>query len=194
MHLSELGTTAASGIAHWRLGNVDRNLVLRLGLPGAIGAFAGATILSSLPADVAKPVVGVILLALGLKAIFLVTTLLGMTGLWLAVMADTGATVLVTANALRLLRRHTGPISFAPTWRALARFAVAAVPAFIAGFGVFLLTGAASGWTSDGRIGGFLGAVLVGGTSLVVYVGALALLRAPEVKIATGAVRRILRR
>ena len=96
--------------------------------------------------------------------------------------------------ALRLLRRHTGPISFAPTWRALARFAVAAVPAFIAGFGVFLLTGAASGWTSDGRIGGFLGAVLVGGTSLVVYVGALALLRAPEVKIATGAVRRILRR
>lgn len=96
--------------------------------------------------------------------------------------------------ALRLLRRHTGPISFAPTWRALARFAVAAVPAFIAGFGVFLLTGAASGWTSDGRIGGFLGAVLVGGTSLVVYVGALALLRAPEVKIATDAVRRILRR
>jgi len=46
-----------------------------------------------------------IALALGLKAIFLVTTLLGMTGLWLAVLADTGATVLVTANALRLLRR-----------------------------------------------------------------------------------------
>lgn len=46
-----------------------------------------------------------IALALGLKAIFLVTTLLGMTGLWLAVLADTGATVLVTANALRLLRK-----------------------------------------------------------------------------------------
>ncbi|WP_236347763.1 Zn(II)/Cd(II)/Pb(II) translocating P-type ATPase ZntA [Enterobacter cancerogenus] len=45
-------------------------------------------------------------IALGLKGIFLVTTLLGITGLWLAVLADTGATVLVTANALRLLRRQ----------------------------------------------------------------------------------------
>lgn len=44
-------------------------------------------------------------IALGLKGVFLVTTLLGMTGLWLAVLADTGATVLVTANALRLLRK-----------------------------------------------------------------------------------------
>ncbi|MGB8621257.1 MAG: heavy metal translocating P-type ATPase [Paracoccaceae bacterium] len=43
-------------------------------------------------------------LALGLKGVFLVTTLFGMTGLWIAVMADTGATVLVTLNALRLLR------------------------------------------------------------------------------------------
>ncbi|MFW0882125.1 Zn(II)/Cd(II)/Pb(II) translocating P-type ATPase ZntA [Cronobacter dublinensis] len=47
-----------------------------------------------------------IAIALGLKAVFLVTTLLGLTGLWLAVLADTGATVLVTANALRLLRQR----------------------------------------------------------------------------------------
>ncbi|MDX1000828.1 hypothetical protein GOE08_06760 [Sinorhizobium medicae] len=39
----------------------------------------------------------------GLKAIFLVTTLTGTTTLWMAILADTGATVLVTANALRLL-------------------------------------------------------------------------------------------
>ncbi|MBO9496099.1 zinc/cadmium/mercury/lead-transporting ATPase [Thalassotalea sp. G20_0] len=45
-----------------------------------------------------------IFLAVGSKAVFLVTTLLGMTGLWVAVLADTGATALVTANALRLLR------------------------------------------------------------------------------------------
>jgi Cd2+/Zn2+-exporting ATPase len=44
-----------------------------------------------------------IILALGSKAIFLVTTVLGITGMWIAVMADTGATVLVTLNALRLL-------------------------------------------------------------------------------------------
>jgi Zn2+/Cd2+-exporting ATPase len=44
-----------------------------------------------------------ITIALGLKAVFLVTTVLGVTGLWPAILADTGATVLVTANALRLL-------------------------------------------------------------------------------------------
>jgi Cd2+/Zn2+-exporting ATPase len=43
-------------------------------------------------------------IALGLKAVFLVTSVLGLTGLWIAIMADTGATVLVTLNALRLLR------------------------------------------------------------------------------------------
>ncbi len=44
-----------------------------------------------------------IVLSLGLKAVFLVTTVLGVTGLWPAILADTGATVLVTANAMRLL-------------------------------------------------------------------------------------------
>ncbi|WP_163883462.1 heavy metal translocating P-type ATPase [Rhizobium laguerreae] len=45
-----------------------------------------------------------ITIALGLKAVFLVTTIIGITGLWPAILADTGATVLVTINALRLLR------------------------------------------------------------------------------------------
>jgi len=45
-----------------------------------------------------------ITIALGLKVVFLVTTVLGITGLWPAILADTGATVLVTANAMRLLR------------------------------------------------------------------------------------------
>ncbi|QPT12564.1 zinc/cadmium/mercury/lead-transporting ATPase [Serratia rubidaea] len=45
-----------------------------------------------------------ITIALGLKAIFLVTSLLGFTGLWLAVLADSGATALVTLNAIRLLK------------------------------------------------------------------------------------------
>lgn len=42
--------------------------------------------------------------AVGLKLVFLGTTLAGVTGLWPAILADTGATVLVTLNALRLLR------------------------------------------------------------------------------------------
>lgn len=52
-----------------------------------------------------------IALALGLKAVFLVTSVLGYTGLWVAILADTGATVLVTANALRLLRFDAGKAS-----------------------------------------------------------------------------------
>ena len=44
-----------------------------------------------------------IAISLGLKAVFLVTTIVGLTGLWPAILADTGATVLVTMNALRLL-------------------------------------------------------------------------------------------
>jgi len=44
-----------------------------------------------------------IAIALGLKAAFLVTTIIGVTGLWPAILADTGATLIVTINALRLL-------------------------------------------------------------------------------------------
>lgn len=44
-----------------------------------------------------------IAISLGLKGVFLVTTVIGVTGLWPAILADTGATVLVTANAMRLL-------------------------------------------------------------------------------------------
>ncbi|SER59056.1 Cd2+/Zn2+-exporting ATPase [Tranquillimonas rosea] len=47
-------------------------------------------------------------IALGLKGVFLVTTIFGVTGLWIAILADTGATVLVTLNALRLLRFDPG--------------------------------------------------------------------------------------
>jgi Cd2+/Zn2+-exporting ATPase len=49
-----------------------------------------------------------IAIALGLKAVFLVTTIAGITGLWPAILADTGATVLVTLNALRLLSARPG--------------------------------------------------------------------------------------
>ena len=45
-----------------------------------------------------------VVLALGLKSIVLVTSLMGITGLWVAVLADSGATALVTLNALRLLK------------------------------------------------------------------------------------------
>ncbi|PZN06418.1 MAG: permease [Bacillota bacterium] len=65
VHLAELVTTATSGISHWRLGNVDRVTVLGLIVPGAVGAFSGAVLLSSLPGDLVRPYVAGFLLLLG---------------------------------------------------------------------------------------------------------------------------------
>lgn len=65
VHLAEVGTTFASGVAHWRFGNVDRRVVLLLGVPGAIGAFAGATALANLSTAAARPVMAVVLLLIG---------------------------------------------------------------------------------------------------------------------------------
>ncbi len=65
VHLAEIGTTLASGASHWKLGNTDWRLVARIGIPGAIGAFLGATVLSQLSTELAKPVMAVILGGLG---------------------------------------------------------------------------------------------------------------------------------
>jgi uncharacterized protein len=65
VHLAEVGTTLTSGLSHWRFGNVSWPLVARIGIPGAIGAFAGATLLSSLTGDWLAPAVAVVLFGLG---------------------------------------------------------------------------------------------------------------------------------
>jgi uncharacterized protein len=65
VHLAEIGTTLASGAAHWRFGNVDWRVVARIAVPGAVGAFVGATVLSSLSTESAAPWMAGILLALG---------------------------------------------------------------------------------------------------------------------------------
>ena len=66
VHLAELGTTLASGAAHWRFRNVDWRTVGLLAAPGAAGGFTGAVLLSSLSAEAAKPVISTILVGLGL--------------------------------------------------------------------------------------------------------------------------------
>src|SRR5215217_399113 len=65
VHFAEIGTTLASGLAHWKFGNVDWKVVAKIGLPGAMGAFAGATVLSNLSTEIAAPVMSLILLTLG---------------------------------------------------------------------------------------------------------------------------------
>jgi uncharacterized protein len=74
VHLAEIGTTLASGIAHWRFGNVDWKVVAKIGIPGAVGAFAGATFLSKLSTETAEPVMAILLLALGLYILVRFTT------------------------------------------------------------------------------------------------------------------------
>lgn len=65
VHLAEIGTTLASGVSHWRFGNVDWRVVSRIALPGAAGAFAGATFLSAISTEAATPWMAGILFLLG---------------------------------------------------------------------------------------------------------------------------------
>src|SRR5215217_383285 len=66
VHLSEVGTTLASGVSHWRFGNVDWSKIVWLAIPGGIGAFLGAVILVSvISAEAAEPIVAIFLFLLG---------------------------------------------------------------------------------------------------------------------------------
>ena len=65
VHLAEVGTTLASGAAHWKLGNTDWRAVRWLALPGGVGAFSGATVLSNLDGDAARPWISLFLVILG---------------------------------------------------------------------------------------------------------------------------------
>lgn len=70
VHLSEVVTTAASGVAHIKFGNVDKKMVYQLIIPGSIGAFLGATFLSNIPGELARPYVSIFLLLLGVYVLF----------------------------------------------------------------------------------------------------------------------------
>ena len=70
VHFSEIGTTLVSGISHHRLGNVDWRTVGIIAVPGGVGAFAGATLLSNLDGDSAKPWVAALLLSLGVYVMY----------------------------------------------------------------------------------------------------------------------------
>src|SRR5215216_3184511 len=68
VHLAEVGTTAASGISHWRFGNVDWSKIVWIAVPGGIGAFFGAiavTWVATVAEELVAPVVAIFLFALG---------------------------------------------------------------------------------------------------------------------------------
>jgi uncharacterized protein len=70
LHLAEVATTLASGLAHRRMGNVDRKLAWTLALPGAAGGFAGALFLGAVPGHLIRPFVSLVLLVLGCSILY----------------------------------------------------------------------------------------------------------------------------
>ena len=66
VHAAEIFTTGASGLSHWRFGNVNWRIVRRLAIPGMIVGGLGAYILSSVDGDVIRPIVGAYLAVMGI--------------------------------------------------------------------------------------------------------------------------------
>jgi uncharacterized membrane protein YfcA len=67
VHVAETFTTAVSGISHWKLGNVDRDLFKKLIIPGVLGAIVGAYLLSEvIDGNAIKPWISAYLLIMGI--------------------------------------------------------------------------------------------------------------------------------
>ncbi len=69
VHIAKIGTGASSGLAHHRFGNVDWKVVRRIALPGAAGAFIGATLLSALSTESSRPLSSLFLFTLGVYVV-----------------------------------------------------------------------------------------------------------------------------
>ena len=68
-HAAKVGTTLVSGVSHWREGNVDWQVLITVGVPGAVGAFIGAVVLTNIALDGARIWMAAILFLLGLTII-----------------------------------------------------------------------------------------------------------------------------
>lgn len=66
VHIAEIFTTGFSGLAHWRLGNVDGRLFARLLIPGVVGAVLGAYLVTTIDGELLAPWISAYLLLLGL--------------------------------------------------------------------------------------------------------------------------------
>ncbi len=70
VHASEVVTTLISGISHWKFGNVDKRVVLKLLIPGVIGGGVGAYLLTTFDGNVIKPYIALYLLFMGVRILF----------------------------------------------------------------------------------------------------------------------------
>jgi len=70
VHMAEVVTTGISGFSHWKLENIDKELIKRLVIPGVIGGVVGAYLLTEVPTDIIKPIVSAYLLIMGVVILF----------------------------------------------------------------------------------------------------------------------------
>lgn len=66
VHIAEVFTTGVSGISHVKLGNVSRQLFLRLLIPGIVGAVLGAVVITQVDGKLIKPYISAYLVIMGL--------------------------------------------------------------------------------------------------------------------------------
>lgn len=134
-------------------------------------------------------IVGTALGALGLRE----AGIIPLTSLAAAVaLGQSIASIVQTIVATWLLHRKIGGLQVGSWMAAIGRFALAGIPAGLAGWGTFLLLGGVDGWTTADKIPGAVGTAIIGVVVVVVYLAILALLRAPELKVAGTLVRRFL--
>ena len=168
MHVVECFTTGVSGISHLLHRNIDGKLFLRLVVPGMIGGFSGAYLLSSLDAGIVKPFVLLYLTAIGvyllvrgfmyppkLKEAKLVAPL-GLVGGFLDAAGGGGWGPVVTSN---LLIQGADPRKVVGTVNSAEFFLTLTISAaFIWHLGVADLAGATLGLLIGGLLAAPLGA------------------------------------
>ncbi|MGM7699352.1 murein biosynthesis integral membrane protein MurJ [Microbacterium sp. A84] len=102
------------------------------------------------------------------------------------------ASTLQVILATWLLHRKIGGLQIRSWMTAIGRFAIAAIPAGFAGWGVFLLLGGSNGWMLSSQLLGAVGTAIIGLIVVVVYIALLALMRAPELKVGADLLKRFL--
>jgi uncharacterized membrane protein YfcA len=70
VHAAEIGTTLVSGVSHWHAENIDKKVLVRLAIPGGIGALLGATFLSSIDLSSSKIFISTLLLFMGFLLLY----------------------------------------------------------------------------------------------------------------------------
>jgi len=70
VHAAKVFTTAVAGLSHLGFGNVDKNLMKRLLIPGVVGGVVGVLLLTTIPEDVIRPIVAVYLIIMGIVIVW----------------------------------------------------------------------------------------------------------------------------